>query len=486
MATSVKTNFVYTIINTVSGLLFPLISFPYISRTVLPEGVGIVSFYNSIIGYVVLLTNLGIPIYGIRAVARVRDNLYELNKTTKEILLLNLMLNIVGYLLIIILCLSVSQIRENLPLFLLLSLSIILTTIGTSWYFSGVEDFRYITIRSLVIKTISLILLFCIVKTKEDLFYYGAYTVFGLLGSNLWNFLRLRKRLKSETIPFSKLQPFRHIKPALNIFLFNLITSIYLKLDLTMIGFLKNNESVGYYTAASNIVHIVLSILASLGQATLPRFSNMVAQKNSTDFQRLAQKSYMFILMVSLPMFVGIILIAQPLVHVFCGNAFDDAIPTIKILSFIIVAIGLSNLFGMQLLYPMGKVKLINISVAVGATANFILNWLLIPSYGHNGAAVATVVAETCVTLTQVFMAYKLFPFKLLSIDYLKYMLSSAVMAFVCFLLLNCTLSDLQICIFIPIIGATIVVIMNIIQRDSITKEIVTAFVRFIIEKSRK
>ena len=114
MAKSIKVNYVYTLINSISAMLFPLITFPYISRVIMAEGVGIVSFYSSIIEYVVLLTSLGIPTYGIREIARVRDDIHELNKTASEILLLNLLLNCIGYAAIFIICFSVSQVQVSM------------------------------------------------------------------------------------------------------------------------------------------------------------------------------------------------------------------------------------------------------------------------------------------------------------------------------------------------------------------------------------
>ena len=165
MARSIKENFIYNMIGTVSGFLFPMITFPYVSRVIMAEGLGQVQFYNSIINYVVLLTGLGIPLYATREIARVRDNLKDLSKTTTEIIFLNLILNILGYAAVFIMCFTIDEVMHNIPLFLLLSTSIVLTTIGCTWFFSGVEDFKYITIRGLVVRIVSTIFLFLFVKT---------------------------------------------------------------------------------------------------------------------------------------------------------------------------------------------------------------------------------------------------------------------------------------------------------------------------------
>lgn len=139
---SLTKNFIYSIINTVSGLLFPLFTFPYATRVLMPEGIGQVNFYNSIIAYVTLLVGMGIPTYGIREIARVRDNKEELTRVTIELLSLSVFLCIGGYLIIGGVCLWIDPIKENFPLFLILSSILFFNAIGCNWFYSGVEDFK--------------------------------------------------------------------------------------------------------------------------------------------------------------------------------------------------------------------------------------------------------------------------------------------------------------------------------------------------------
>ena len=188
MGKSLKINYLFNLANTVSGLLFPLITFPYASRILLADGIGQVNFFQSIIQYITLLSCLGIPMYAVREVARVRDNIEERNRISLEILLLHATLTILGYILVAILTATISEIQ--ISLFLLLSPSIFFTAIGCEWFYQGIEDFKYITIRSLIVRTISVVLLLLLVKTKDDIMWYGAYSVFGVLGGNIFNFLR--------------------------------------------------------------------------------------------------------------------------------------------------------------------------------------------------------------------------------------------------------------------------------------------------------
>lgn len=183
MSQSIKKNFVFNLINTVSALVFPLITFPYASRILMADGIGQVQFFQSIINYVVLLTSIGIPLYGIKEIARARDNKEELSRTTIELVTLSVILSLVGYIIVAILCLTVGKVQENIPLFLILSSTILITSIGCPWFYSGIEDFKYITVVGILVKTLCAIFLFCIVKTRNDLLLYGAYTVAGSIGS---------------------------------------------------------------------------------------------------------------------------------------------------------------------------------------------------------------------------------------------------------------------------------------------------------------
>lgn len=433
MAKSLRINFIYNILNTVSGLLFPLITFPYASRILMAEGIGQVQFFSSIINYILLFSSIGIPLYGIREIARVRDNERDLSKTTLEILILNLLLNVIGYIVVVVLCLTVTKIQVNIPLFLILSASIVLTTIGCSWFYSGIEEFKYITLRGICVKVVCVIYLLLVVKDQNDLLEYGFYTVIGTIGNNILNFIRLKKYVRFTYIRFSELSLKKHLKPACEIFLFNIITSIYLNLDKVMLGFMQSDDSVGYYTAATNLSHVLLYSVTSLGAVVLPRASNLIKNNKKEEFANLSSKAYHFIFLLGIPISFGCIILAEPLIHLFCGNSFLPAITTLRIIAPIIIFIGISNIIGMQVLYPLGKIKYVTISTSVGACINVVLNLILIPLISQNGAALATVFAEFSVTFTQIYIAYRIIPFRLFDKYIVQYLLLSLALSVICF-----------------------------------------------------
>lgn len=430
MAQSVKVNYILNLINTGTQMLFPLITFPYVCRVIEADGVGQINFFQSIISYISLFTCLGIPMYAIREIARDRSDVIQMNRTAMEILLLHSMLTLVGYAIVAILCLTITQIQVNIPLFLILSLTIFFTAIGCEWFYQGIEDFKYITIRGLIIKTVSVVLLFIFVKSKTDLLYYGCYTVFGVLGGNIFNFFRLRKYIHRENIIFSELHITRHIKPVLKVFSFYVVTSIYLQLNTILLGFLKDALAVGYFAAATKVVQMLLRLAACLGSVMMPRASHLIAENRENEFNHLIQKSYDFTLAISLPITIGLIFCASSLIMVLCGAKFDSSILPSQIIAPTILMVAISNVFGIQVLYPKGKINIVTLGCGIGAIADLILNLCLIPFFSYIGTSIAYLGAEIATTVSMYFIGRRYIPIIYFKKSHLTYVLGCVVMAF--------------------------------------------------------
>lgn len=473
MSRSIKKNVIFNLINTVSALLFPLITFPYASRVILADGIGQVQFFNSIITYITLLTSIGIPLYGVKEIARVRDNEEELSKTTVELVSLSFLMSLLGYIIVAVLCVTVGRIQDNIPLFLILSSSILITAIGCPWFYNGVEDFKYITILNLIVKTASVVFLYCFVKTRDDLLLYGVYAVFGSIGNYLVNFLRLKKYIRCKDLSLKTINCWRHIKPASAVFLFNIITSIYINLDTVMLGFLSNSTAVGFYTGASKISHLLVTLVTSLGVVLLPRSANLIKNGKIKEFYELSTKSYNFITMVSFPILGGVLLLSHNFIYIICGAEFIPAVQTLRIISPIIVFIGISNVLGLQMLYPLGKIKMVTLSTCVGAAVNVLLNFALIPLWSHNGAAIATLVAEFSVTIVQLYIVKSFLSFPLFSKKTLHYILSTLFMVGVCYMLMLRLNGALAQIIVIPIIGGIIYCTLMFLFREGIVVDMI-------------
>ena len=468
----IKTNYAYNLINTVSGLLFPLLTFPYAARVLMADGIGQVQFFTSIITYISLFAGIGIPLYAVREIARVRDNAAEQAKTAVEILSLHLLLALAGYVIVAVLCLTVAEIKADIPLFLLLSLQLILTVIGCEWFYQGVEEFRYITVRNLIVKSIATVCLFIFVRTRDDLMLYALYTVLIAAGNNIFNFFRLRKYVCGQPFRLADLNIFRHFRPALRIFVLNLITSIYVNLDTVMLGFISGATSVGYYTGATKLTRMLISVITALGTVMIPKMSHLYVSGKTAEFDRLAGKALSFAHFLGLPMMAGLIILAPDLIYIFCGHGYAPAAGTLRIIAPILLFIPLSNVMGIQILYPQGKEKYVIISTSVGAALNFLLNLLLIPVLQQDGAAIATVIAECSVTLTQAIIAARFIPGRIFSSAYANYYVGTLLMSAVCAGIYSAGLPALANIIVIPLAGALIYGLWLLLRKDSLAEEI--------------
>ena len=467
MAKSLKVNYIFNMLNTVTGLLFPLITFPYASRIMLADGIGQVNFFQSIIQYITLLTCLGIPMYAIRKIASVRDDVAERNKVATEILLLHASLSLIGYVIVALLAAFVADIQVNISLFLILSLTIFFTAIGCEWFYQGIEDFKYITIRGLIVKTVAVTLLFVFVRTKDDILWYAVYLVFGTLGGNVFNFIRLRKYISWKNLPFKELHPLVHLKPALHIFILNLVISLYVNLNSIMLGFMADNTSVGLFTAATKLSHVLLSLVSALGTVMLPRLSNLISTGQKEKFNELSQKSITVVMALTLPLTAGLIMTAKYLIPLFCGNSYEPAILTLQIISPIIIMIGISNVLGIQILYPQRQENKVILCTALGALVNLVLNIWLIPRYAQDGAAVSTLLAETMVTVSMIFIGKKYIPIRWKSKSFLHYFMATCLMTLALYFVSDLFRLDIINFIFAVMIGMLVYGMWLLIVRES-------------------
>ena len=468
MAKSIKANYLFNLINSASQLLFPLITFPYASRIMMADGIGQVNFFQSISSYISLFTCLGIPMYAIREVAKVRDNPEKMTRITVEILLLHAFLTLLGYMAVAVICLTVTKVQTDIPLFLLLSATIFFTAIGCEWFYQGIEDFKYVAIRGLLVKLLSVVLLFLFVKTKEDILWYGAYTVLGVLGGNIFNFIRLRKYLHRDVIDFRALHPLRHLKPALHVFALNVVISIYLQLNNVLLGFMKDAEAVGYFTAATKIMMITMSISSSLGAVIMPRTSNLIAEGRMDEFRILIQKSYDFVLALAMPLTVGLIFTSPSIILLLSGEGFAPAVLTSQIVASNILMVGLSGVMGIQVLYPLGKINIVILCTLIGAAVNVFFNVLLIPRYGHNGTAVAYMLAEVAVTVSMFLIGRKYIPIQFLKKQHLHYVGGGIVMGGVLYFISLLGLSIISTLITMICVGIMVYIIVLLWLKDSI------------------
>lgn len=392
---SLKKNFIMNIILTSSAYIFPLITFPYISRILGAVGNGKINFANSIVSYFIMIAMLGIPVYGIRACAKVKNDKEKLSATVYELITINIITSIVSYVLLFAMINVIPKFEEYKILIIILSTSIALNCIGIEWLFKAFEEYSYITIRSLIFKLISIVLMFLLVKSKQDIALYAFIMVISSSLSYVFNFFRLPKYVLPLKKVKAQLNFKRHIKPVLSFFLLSVSWTIYTHLDVVMLGFVSNDQEVGYYSAAVKIKSILVSGVSALGTVLLPRLTVYVSGKNKNQFYKLLKKDFSFIVIAAV-FFIGFLFVNAKEVLIFLsGNEYIAATVPMQIILFTIIFIGLSTMTGTNILVPTGRENITIKATVFGIIINFILNLILIPKYGSTGAAIATLIGES-------------------------------------------------------------------------------------------
>ncbi|RHB86903.1 flippase [Streptococcus lutetiensis] len=397
---SVKLNIVMNFILTMSNFIFPLITFPYVSRVLLPVGTGKVAFATSIVSYFSMVGMLGIPTYGIRACAKVRDDRDKLSKTVQEIMVINSIAMGLSLLVYIIAIILVPRMARDRVLFMINIATLFFNLIGCEWLYKALEQYSYITIRSIILKLISLFLMFLMVHQKSDYVIYGAITILASVGSNFFNFINLRQFLNLKW--YSNMNLSQHIKPIFSFFMMTIATTVYTNLDSVMLGFMKGDEAVGYYNAAVKIKTILVSLVTSMGAVLLPRLSFYIKEGRNREFRELTIRSLQFVCFISIPLWFYFTIYAKEGIYFLSGEAYTGSILPMQIMMPTLFLIGISNLLGIQILVPLDRENDVLRSVFGGAVVNLVINAVFIPSFGVSGAAFGTLVAELFVTSYQI------------------------------------------------------------------------------------
>lgn len=382
-----------------SSFLFPLITFPYVSRVLGAEGIGQVNFAAALIGYFTMAAALGIPTYGIRICAQCRDNYEELCKTVQELMIISLVTTAAAYATLFFLIKNVSSLSSRSDILFVSSAAIVLNALGMEWLYQAVEEYGYITKRNLACKVLSVILMFLLVRNRDDDTWYAGISVIGTAGANFFNVIRAKKYLThrvSGTYHF-----LRHWKPILVFFLFSAAASIYTSLDTVMLGMMTGDMQTGYYAAAVKMKYLLVSLVTALGTVLLPRASYYVETKQTQQYLHVLEKAFQFVIVSAVPLTLFFMLGSRDTIGFLAGEEFLPASAAMVIIMPTVFLIGLSNITGMQILIPLGMEWCTVCSTLAGAAADLGLNLVLIPKYGAVGAAVGTTAAEMIVLLIQ-------------------------------------------------------------------------------------
>lgn len=420
---SIKKNYIYNLLFQVFTAITPVITAPYLSRVLGADGIGKISFAESVVSYFVILATLGISTYGQREVSYVQND-----KENRSIVFYNTFVTkfIVSLIVIIIyILLSIFVFKSVLQLILTLNLLAVL--VDVAWFFQGMEDFGKIVLRSTIFKVLTIICIFVFIKKKENVLLYALIIeIFGFL-CNASLILFLPKYINK--IDFSKLNPFKDISVIFMLFVPTIAIQICTALDKTMIGIITKSEfENGYYEQAMKIPRILLYIVTTLALAVMPRIGLLFNNGEKKEIENLMYKSYRFVFLISLPMACGLFAVAPNFVPWFFGDGYDKSIVLIRILAFLLIIIGISNITGMQYMIPTKRQNLLSISVCIGAVINFILNYFLIIKYASFGAAIASIISELVIMLLEFYIVRKELSFVKIICEAKKYYFSSLIM----------------------------------------------------------
>ena len=398
--TSISINFLMNIFLTMSSFVFPLITFPYISRILLAGGYGKVQMATSVISYFILFAQLGLPTYGIRVCATVRGDSIKLTRTVHELFFIQTITMILAYVMFFVCLNLIPKMEDERNLYLITSALILLNSIGVEWLFKAMEQYTYITVRSLIFKMISLVAMFMLVQSEDDYLIYAAISVFASGGSNIMNLIQLPKYILLK--PIGGYQIRKHVKPILVLFAYVCATTIYTNLDSVMLGFMIGDVEVGYYSVAVKIKNILVSIVTALGAVVLPRVSYYYEQKEFDRFWDLASKAFRFVLMISVPLTVYFMIFAKQGIFFLSGSSYASSIMPMFVIMPTLVCIGLTSVTGIQILIPSKRENIVLYASIAGALIDLVLNIFLIPVFYSTGAALGTLAAEAVVLIIHV------------------------------------------------------------------------------------
>lgn len=389
---NVKKNTILNTIKSIFSILYPMITFPYVSRILMADNLGKVNVASSVVSYISLIASLGVSTYAVRECSKVRSDKRELQKTASQILSINLCSTIIAYITLILLLIVAKPLSNYRELICIQSASILFATLGADWLNTVMEDFFFITVRTIGMQLFSLCLLFVFVRRPGD---YIAYAILSMVASSGANIMNIFYRRKFCKIHFTFQMDLRkHLPPIILLFSLILAQTIYCNADMTMLGLMKGDYEAGLYSTSVKIYTLINTMIASVSMVVMPQLSEGYANQNFKEINRLLKYSLNFIVVLGIPCLMGINVISEELISTIAGAEYIGAALSLKILTGALFCSFIGGWISNMMLLPSGKEAICLRSSVISAIVNVILNIFLIPKYGLNGAAFTTFVAE--------------------------------------------------------------------------------------------
>lgn len=407
-----RKNIVYNVLLAISQVVFPLITFPYLARTLGPTQIGLLNFAEGIAKYFILLAALGIPIYGVREIAKQQDQASNRTKLFIEIFAINAIMTILLSGVFVIMIQSIPRLQEAKELYYWSIGYFVSQMFYVEWFFSGMNQFKFIAIRSLVIRCLFIVFVFILIKEKADYIKYMQMQVGLNIVIALINLRQLKALLPFKVVDWTTLDLKQHIKPLLILFLTIFSISIYFSLDTILLGFMAGNESVGYYTTALKLTKLIIAVMGAITVAMFPKMMHLYHNGAIEKFANMVQQAFYVVISLALPLIVVLFCSASEIVHVLFGHQYEQAILCLQITTPLLLIVSLSGIFGFQVLSALAKDKSILTSTVIGMTISIVLSFLLVPYLKALGESITIVLTELSVCVSFIYFTHKYFTLK--------------------------------------------------------------------------
>lgn len=461
---SIVKNSIYNMIYKGFTALFPLLTTTYISRVLLASGVGKVSYANTVVTYFVTIAALGLPNYGVKAIAQTGNSKDKRSKTFIELITINFISTVICAVVYYLVINNVSHFSDRRLLFNVMGIMLIMNIFNMDWFYQGIEEYGYIATRSIIVKIISFFLMLLFVKKPSDYVIYALILCIATAGNYIFNALHLKRYI---TIRRFDLDMKKHMNPIFILLAAALATEIYTMLDSVMLEYVHGDLYVGYYSNAVKIVRMIYTVVIALVATFYPRISYYLKNDDTESSIELLEQGTKIIILFSIPCVLGVIMTAKMVVPVLFGQSFMPAIFTLKVLSILIFVFSIAYFLGHVVLMASGNEMYILRATICGAIINAVLNLILIKPLYQNGAAISSVVAEILVT---VMMLKK--TFTLISLNISKQFIKSVFLANIALIVVVlmvekvCTLKLISLAISVFMGVCAYVIILLLLKND--------------------
>lgn len=401
---SVKKNFAWSTILTVAGYLFPIITFPYVTRVLGVESIGAYNFSGSVVSYFSIFAMMGIAVVGVREVAKAKENKEELSKVFSSLFILNLLTTLVAAATLILLINIVPSFKSHSSLLYIGVAQLFCGSLLIEWLFKGLEDFQFITIRAIAIRCLYVISVFVFVRESEDYFIYFVLTAAVTVVNALVNILYSRHYV---IFSLSKLEIAPYVKPFFILGVYTVLTNMYGSFNVVFLGDRCGDVEVGYYTTATKLYGLIMSVFTSFTTVMMPRMSSLLSEGKNEEFKAMTSKSIDFLLLFCVPVIVFSVVYAPHIIHLIAGPGYEGAILPMRIVMPLMLIIGYEQIIVIQMLMPLGKDNAILLNSIIGAIVALLLNFTMVPLLASVGSAIVWVCCEFTVAIAAQYFVTK-------------------------------------------------------------------------------